>query len=153
MDFTVNTANSQIQLALSVTNRNIWARFDQALKMKVNVMMKVISIAILVSSLVGMGTAVAHEEKPDNSWWWSDAWWNEGKIATPKNYDITSKWISYHSGDTEVPAMVIRPKQKGKFPAVLFQHGRRGLDDLVPKPVNSRQFAETVLRYVGRTEC
>ena len=90
-------------------------------------------IAILASILLGMGNVAAHEEKQDNSWWWSDQWWNEGIISTPQNYAVTSESISYQSGDTEVPAMVIRPKQKGKFPAVLFQHGRRGLDELVQR--------------------
>lgn len=95
--------------------------------------MKNSDIAILASILLGMGNAAAYEEKQENSWWWSDKWWNEGKISTPQNYTITSELISYQSGDTEVPAMVIRPKQKGKFPAVVFQHGRRGLDELLQR--------------------
>ena len=95
--------------------------------------MKHSGIGIVVSILLGMGNAAAHEEKQDNSWWWSDQWWNEGIISTPQNYAVTSESISYQSGDTEVPAMVFRPKQKGKFPAVVFQHGRRGLDELVQR--------------------
>lgn len=75
----------------------------------------------------------AHEEKPDNSWWWNNDWWNDGKIEPPRNYDIKMEWTSYESDGTEVPAMVVRPKRKGKFPAVLFQHGRRGLDELVQR--------------------
>lgn len=78
-------------------------------------------------------SATAHDETPDNSWWWDDAWWNEGKVAETKNYDLSAEWSSYQSGNTEVPMLVVRPKQKGKFPAVLFQHGRRGLDDLVQR--------------------
>jgi carboxymethylenebutenolidase len=80
-----------------------------------------------------MASAGAHEEKPDNSWWWSDSWWNEGKIEVPRNFDIRVEWTQYESNGVEVPAMVVRPKQAGKFPAVLFQHGRRGLDDLVQR--------------------
>ena len=87
--------------------------------------------------MVNMGLVTqsvsAHEEKPDNSWWWDSAWWNEGKIATPMNYDLNVAWSSYQSGEVEVPMMIVRPKKKGKFPAVLFQHGRRGLDDLVQR--------------------
>ena len=75
----------------------------------------------------------AHEEKPDNSWWWNNSWWNEGKISNSKNYDLKVTWISYDSNGVEVPAMVIRPKKKGKFPAVFFQHGRRGLGSLVQR--------------------
>jgi carboxymethylenebutenolidase len=69
----------------------------------------------------------------DKSWWWDEAWWEEGKLPVPRNHDLKSEWITYQSGDTEVPALVVRPKQKGKFPAVLFQHGRRGLDELVQR--------------------
>ena len=35
--------------------------------------------------------------------------------------------------ETEVPAILYRPKKHGKYPAVLFQHGRRGLDELVQR--------------------
>lgn len=78
-------------------------------------------------------SASAHEEKQDNSWWWDNAWWNEGKIPLPKNYDVEVKWSSYNSNGVDVPMMVVRPTQKGKFPAVYFQHGRRGLDELVQR--------------------
>ena len=77
--------------------------------------------------------ASGHEQKQDNSWWWSDAWWNNGVIETPQNHDIETSWTSYESNGVEVPTMVVRPKQKGKFPAVFFQHGRRGLGDLVQR--------------------
>jgi carboxymethylenebutenolidase len=90
-------------------------------------------ISTVVSLVLFTSSVLAHEVKQDNSWWWSDAWWDEGKIAVPTNYEIESEWINYQSGDVEVPAMVIRPKQKGKFPAVLFQHGRRGLGELVQR--------------------
>lgn len=75
----------------------------------------------------------AHEEKTDNSWWWDKAWWDEGKTSTVKSYDLEEEWGSYESNGVEVPMMVVRPKKKGKFPAVLFQHGRRGLDGLIQR--------------------
>lgn len=75
----------------------------------------------------------AHEIKPDNSWWWSPAWWNEGKIPNSKNYKLDVKWSSYGSNGVDVPVMVVRPKKKGKYPAVFFQHGRRGLDELIQR--------------------
>lgn len=96
-------------------------------------MKKRISSVFITGFMLFSVHSFAHDEKKDNSWWWSDAWWNQGKIATPQNYDIETKWTSYQSGDTEVPTMVVRPKQKGKFPAVLFQHGRRGLGELVQR--------------------
>jgi len=95
--------------------------------------MKSTMIVIFTAAMLLLNNAFAHEEKQDNSWWWSEKWWNEGTLEVPQNYAIQSEWISYQSDDTEVPAMVIRPKQKGKFPAVLFQHGRRGLDELVQR--------------------
>lgn len=82
-----------------------------------------------------LNTAIvsAHEVKQDNSWWWDNAWWNEGKLATTKTYDVDVKWDSYDSNGVDVPVMIVRPKDKGKFPAVFFQHGRRGLDDLIQR--------------------
>ena len=98
--------------------------------------MKLSKVALFIVVIIGLvfsASVMAHEEKPDNSWWWSDAWWNEGQIEEPDNYEVESTWTSYTSGDIEVPAMIVRPKEKGKFPAVFFQHGRRGLDDLVQR--------------------
>lgn len=89
------------------------------------------NLVIITSLIFASFHAFAHEEIKDNSWWWSDAWWNKGKLTVPDNYEVDETWINYTSNDVEVPAMVARPKQKGKFPAVLFSHGRRGLDDLV----------------------
>ena len=91
------------------------------------------AITLWIGVMLTTLTATAHEETPDNSWWWSDAWWNDGQIAVPTNFAVETEWIAYQSGDTEVPAMVARPKQPARFPAVLFQHGRRGLDDLVQR--------------------
>ena len=65
------------------------------------------------------------------AWWWDDAWWEQGQIPAPTNYPVETRWVSYMSGDTEVPALVARPRGKGKFPAVLYLHGRRGLDELI----------------------
>ena len=70
------------------------------------------------------------DERGEKAWWWDSRWWNEGYIEPPRNYRVTVKWVSVFNGDTEVPVMVARPSQKGKFPGVLFLHGRRGLDDL-----------------------
>ncbi len=69
------------------------------------------------------------------SWWWDDAWWEEGQLPVPVNYRIETRWVEYPNGDVSVPAMVARPVGGGKFPAVLYQHGRRGLDDLIQAQV------------------
>lgn len=75
----------------------------------------------------------AQPDGEDNSWWWDDHWWNDGLIETPENFAIESSWTSYMSGDVEVSSLVLRPANDEKYPAVLFVHGRRGLDDLVKR--------------------
>ena len=90
-------------------------------------------VLIMSCSLIGTEISLAQNVIKENAWWWSDAWWNDGKIEVPTNYDVETTWIEYESDQVDVPAMVVRPKEKGKFPAVLFQHGRRGLDDLVQR--------------------
>lgn len=75
--------------------------------------------------------ALAHEEKQDNSWWWEGSWWSKGFINTPQNHELDISTGSYKSGDVDVPFTILRPKDNKTYPAVLFQHGRRGLDELV----------------------
>ncbi len=75
--------------------------------------------------------------------WWDDAWWEEGKLDRPQSYEVSMEEISYESGDAEIPAYLFRPKEPGNYPPVLFQHGRRGLDDLTilaPKRLAARGF-------------
>ena len=87
-------------------------------------------------------TAVGRQqEAPTNrlpvskKFWWDEDWYENGIIAWPKNFEIVERQVEYinKSDDTEIPAILYRPKQSGKFPGVLFQHGRRGLDDLVQR--------------------
>jgi carboxymethylenebutenolidase len=75
----------------------------------------------------------AHDVKSDNSWWWDNAWWNEGRLAMPANHKLKVSWDSYQSGDVDVPFMVVRPNDNKKYPAVFFMHGRRGLGDLIQR--------------------
>ena len=100
-------------------------------------MYKNLILSVLTVFAINLGFSLqplgAHEEKVDNSWWWSNAWWNEGQIPNSKNYKVSVKWDSYESNDVDVPVMIVRPKKKGKFPAVFFQHGRRGLDELIQR--------------------
>lgn len=69
------------------------------------------------------------------SWWWSDAWWEDGKIPVPSNHKVETRWIEYLNGDISVPAMIAYPADGKKYPAVLYQHGRRGLDNLIQAQV------------------
>ena len=87
------------------------------------------SCIIFMANLLACGIASADAAPVDNTWWWDDAWWDEGQLEVPDNYATETSWARYQSGDVEVPALVVRPEGEGKFPAVLFQHGRRGLDD------------------------
>ena len=82
------------------------------------------------------GTAAGQEldfepVKTEKSWWWDEAWWTDGQLDTPNNYEVIEEQTSYMSGDVEVPALIVRPRDAGSYPAVLFQHGRAGLIDLV----------------------
>jgi len=73
-------------------------------------------------------TSHAAREYP---WWWSDAWWEQGQLETPTNHKINVSWLEVNHGDSEIPVMVARPDDNKKYPAILFQHGRRGLDELI----------------------
>lgn len=78
-----------------------------------------------------------------NKSWWDDDWWGYGTLEIPQNYEVSVEEISYESGDETIPAYVYRPKKAGKYPAVLFQHGRRGIDELtrlIPKRLAARGF-------------
>ena len=73
-------------------------------------------------------TSHAAREYP---WWWSDSWWEQGQLETPTNHKINISWLEVNHGDSEIPVMVARPDDNKKYPAILFQHGRRGLDELI----------------------
>ncbi len=73
---------------------------------------------------------------PQNQkWWWDSSWYLDGKLEVPTNYDVIERQVSYVNSEdeTDVPAIIYRPKKAGKYPAILFQHGRRGLDELVKR--------------------
>ena len=89
---------------------------------------------------LGPDTAVGRsQEAPVNTrpvtekWWWDESWYISGQLKVPVNHSVTERRVSYvnPADDTEVPAILYRPKKPGKYPGVLFQHGRRGLDSLV----------------------
>lgn len=90
-------------------------------------------LIVFIVISIAANQASAQSDGEDNSWWWDDHWWNDGLIETPENFAIESSWTSYMSGDVEVSSLVLRPATDDKYPAVLFVHGRRGLDDLVKR--------------------
>ncbi|MDH4095170.1 MAG: dienelactone hydrolase family protein [Betaproteobacteria bacterium] len=87
-------------------------------------------------------------------WWWDDGWWEQGKIPGAANHEVGARAAGYRSGDVEVPVEIFAPKGAGRFPVVVFLHGRRGVDPvtrLVPLRLAARGF--TVVApdlYAGR---
>lgn len=113
-------------------------------------MMRIILIAFIALLIPGHALYAAHEPwvtinypQDEEKTWWDDDWWNNGKLEVPANHDVVMQKIEYQNGDVDVPAYVFRPKEPGKYPPVLFQHGRRGLDDLtllMPRRLAARGF-------------
>ncbi len=90
-------------------------------------------VAVFIGCLFSGGLWSAEATRADDSWWWDDAWWDQSQIEAPDNYPIETSWTNYMSGGVEVPALVVRPADDKKYPAVLFVHGRRGLGELVQR--------------------
>lgn len=85
----------------------------------------------LIIAMLASVSVWSHPEpgQPNNSAWWDSAWWEKGQIAAPRNYEVITRESSYRNGDVEVPVVIFRPREQGKFPGVLFVHGRPGLVD------------------------
>jgi carboxymethylenebutenolidase len=86
-------------------------------------------------NLAAQEYAPARNPVGPESWWWDEQWWEEGQIPNPDNHPVRVDWTEYPSGDVTVPALVARPDDDQPYPAVLYQHGRRGLDELVQRQV------------------
>jgi carboxymethylenebutenolidase len=97
--------------------------------------MRVLISVVLMSLLIPIAHAHDTSGPAPDRWWWSDSWWNQGKIETAANFDVTTRWVTYKDGDIEVRALLAQPKKRGRYPGILFVHGRRGLDELVQKKV------------------
>ncbi len=77
--------------------------------------------------------------------WLTDDWFDRGLLEAPTNHGVERIETSYinPADGTEVPAVLFRPTGGGRYPAVLFAHGRRGLDPLterVPLGIAARGF-------------
>ena len=88
------------------------------------------SAAALFLLLTAAPAGAQQARQIEAPWWWDDAWWTEGRLPAPAAYPIETEELTYKSGDEEVAALLLRPKGGGKYPPVLFVHGRRGLDDV-----------------------
>lgn len=100
----------------------------------------------IADTVVGRSLEAPVNRRPvRQKFWWSDDWYLKGTLNVPVNHDVIERATSYINrvDGTEIPAILYRPKTKGKFPAILFQHGRRGLDELVqrlPRRLAARGF-------------
>ena len=97
-------------------------------------------------TVVGRPLEAPTNTKPLSEKFWFDEGWHEhGILQSPSNYEVVERKVTYLNPDdnTEVPAILYRPRKQGKYPGILFQHGRRGLDDLVqrlPRRMAARGF-------------
>lgn len=88
----------------------------------------VMMIGLLVAA---SGAAAQTVRDATQEWWWEKDWWKDGKLAAVETHAVETHSTSYRNGDVEVPVVVLRPKGSGRYPGVLFVHGRRGFDELV----------------------
>jgi carboxymethylenebutenolidase len=75
--------------------------------------------------------------------WWDAEWWNRGRIPQAENHAVTVREAAYRSGEVEVPVRIHRPQGSGRFPVIVFMHGRRGVDELtrlIPLRLAARGF-------------
>jgi carboxymethylenebutenolidase len=104
-------------------------------------------IVCLILALAAPAAAATHEPwtstrlpQDEDKWWWDADWWERGRIAAPPNHAVRARPASYRNGEVEIPVEIFSP---GKFPVVVFLHGRRGLDELtrlVPLRLAARGF-------------
>jgi len=94
-------------------------------------------LLLVAASLYAASVYAQDYSRPvqDNGWWWDVDWWDRGALPVPVNHAVEVQWTAYANGEVEVPALIARPADDVKYPAVLFVHGRRGLDDLVQRHV------------------
>ncbi|MSO85168.1 MAG: dienelactone hydrolase [Rhodospirillales bacterium] len=86
---------------------------------------------IVIFLLLAAAPAGAQQTRQiEAPWWWDDAWWTEGRLPSSPAYPVEAKELTYKSGDEDVAALLLNPQGGGKYPPVLFVHGRRGLDDV-----------------------
>ena len=88
-------------------------------------------LAVVAGSVVAQPAPWSATRFPqdEDKAWWDDAWWERGEIAAPASHAVRSRAAHFRNGEVEVPVEIFAP-QGGRFPVVVFLHGRRGLDEL-----------------------
>ncbi len=131
-----------ISRAPTARNRLLAMAFGPALLASATTASPATAQSLRAGEVTASDTAVGRVmEAPVNTrplkdkFWWSDDWFDKGILPVPVNHEVIERQISYvnPADGTEVPAIVYRPKAPGTYPAVLFQHGRRGLDELAQR--------------------
>lgn len=108
--------------------------------------MRWIALCLALAATPALADApwVARQYPQDvQKWWWDEAWWEEGRLPPQVNHRVISRQTAFASGSAEIPATVFRPQGEGRFPVVLFLHGRRGVDELtrrIPLRIAARGF-------------
>ncbi len=93
-------------------------------------MVRGIAGAFLAGMMAGP-LAADEAQTGDGQWWWDDGWWQEGQLNPDiENHEVEVERLEYERDDVIVPAMVARPADGEDYPAILWSHGRRGLDHL-----------------------
>jgi carboxymethylenebutenolidase len=85
---------------------------------------------------------VRFPQDEDKRWWDAD-WWQHGQLPPAENHRVRARAAAFRNGDVEVPVEIFAPASAGRFPVVVFLHGRRGLDELtrlVPLRLAARGF-------------
>lgn len=92
----------------------------------------VIVVVVLVALLLMVVPATASQNGSGaQPLWWDDEWWNDGILYRDlANHRVTVTTTEFANGDVDIPMMVARPDDTERYPAILWVHGRRGLDDL-----------------------
>lgn len=98
---------------------------------------RVVAVSLVLTLLCTVNAQAFEPDYPQPEFpkeaWWSEAWWAEGRLETVENHSVAVTAAPYVANGKEVPALLFRPADEKKYPAVLFQHGRRGLGDLVQR--------------------
>lgn len=84
-------------------------------------------------------TRFPQDEKKE---WWDEDWWQRGRLPQAVNHEVRARSASYRNGTVEVPVEIFAPAA-GRFPVIVFLHGRRGIDELtrlVPLRLAARGF-------------
>lgn len=105
---------------------------------------------ILCLAFGALPAAATHEPwamtrfpQDEDKWWWDADWWERGKTPVTASHEPRARTASYRRGDAEVPVEIHAPAGSGRFPVVVFLHGRRGIDELtrlVPLRLAARGF-------------